>query len=266
MSKLGVKWNYYRRGDRSGVPLIYLHGFMGSGKIWLPLMPRLPESICLIAPDLPGHGGTEAELNDLDFDSLSEALIDFIDQNSFDKPIIAGYSMGGRIALYTALKYRQKFRAMILESTTAGIENETDRRERFIHDQNMAEKLRQEDMKIFLENWYKQPVFAYLGKSVKDGIIQKKTSNDPDKLARVVTLLSPGIQPSLWEDLPKWDKPALIIAGELDRKYVEISEKMTANIKSAKLEIIKKAGHIVHLENLKEYSSVLNSFIRSYIL
>lgn len=268
MSMLKVKWHYIESGNTSGIPMLFLHGFMAHSGIWKPVIEQLPDSMYAVALDLPGHGKTEADLETLDFEPLSDAVNEFI-QNQFGRPIVLlGYSMGGRIALYTALKYPENFIGLILESTTPGIENPEERGKRVLEDKAKAEKLRSTDIRTYLTDWYKLPVFASLERrpDLVEKIINKKSANDPNALAEVVVRLSPGRQKTLWNDLDRWKKPTLVIAGELDEKFCTVAKKMAPRFDDADLKIIPGAGHIVHLENHKDFTAVLNFFLSSRIL
>ena len=263
MGNLIHSWNAYKTDDSSKPPLLFLHGFMGSGRIWLPTFDLLKDSHYCVALDLPGHGQTDADLHQLTFSTLADSISTFIDDSFTSPPGIVGYSMGGRIALYTALKYPEKFSSLILESTTAGISDSFERQKRMLRDQTVARKFLETDMKSFLEDWYSQPVFAYLADypGLLAHIIEKKSTGDPKKLAEVIVKLSPGTQPPLWDQLSHWTKPTLIIAGSIDDKFREIGKRLHAAMPQSRLEIIDGAGHIVHLEKHKEFMSALYSFL-----
>lgn len=268
MTSLNVKWHHYEHGDPSGIPILFLHGFMGHAGVWRPVMEQLTDNMYAVALDLPGHGKTTSELRNLDFDSVSDAVSGFV-KNHFDHPpILLGYSLGGRIALYTALKHPDLFGGLVLESTTPGIESRADRDVRLGEDQAKADKLRTTDIRTYLTDWYQLPVFASLAlrNDLIEKIIKKKSGGDPVALAEVIVRLSPGRQKSLWGELDRWDKPTLIIAGELDEKFCNIARQMVPRIKNADLKIIRDAGHIVHLENRKDFMIALNFFLSSRIL
>jgi 2-succinyl-6-hydroxy-2,4-cyclohexadiene-1-carboxylate synthase len=231
-------------------------------------MNQLPDKTYAVAVDLPGHGETEADLKHLDFESLSGAIVDFINEQLKTPPIVVGYSMGGRIALYMALKYPESVGALVLESSSPGIENASERESRLIQDEKRADSLRRSGLRAFLADWYEQPLFNSLKSrsGMVESIIQKKLDNSADNLAEVMVRLSPGRQKPLWEDLRKWDKPTLIIAGELDGKYCDIAHRMASITDQSELKLISDAGHIAHLENKKDFIAALNFFLSSYIL
>jgi 2-succinyl-6-hydroxy-2,4-cyclohexadiene-1-carboxylate synthase len=268
VGSLNVQWHYQQAGEPSGVPILFLHGFMGHGGVWQQTVDQLPDGMFAVTPDLPGHGKTIANLEFLDFDSAAEAVAGFIEAQLNRPPVLVGYSMGGRIALYTALKFPEKFTGLVLESASPGISDAGERKKRLGEDKAKADKLLKTDVRTYLKEWYQLPVFDSLADKPElvEKIIQKKVGNDPAALAEVVVRLSPGVQPSLWDKLDRWDKTTLIIAGEKDNKFCEIARQMASCMPQGDLKIIPDAGHIVHLENNKDFASALNFFLSSYIL
>jgi pimeloyl-ACP methyl ester carboxylesterase/putative sterol carrier protein len=99
------------RGD----PVVLLHGLGGSKISWLPILPALAMNHQVIVPDLPGHGESEKPRG-ADFSPLYYARVvrKLMDQASFDRAVIVGNSMGGRIALELALRSSRRVRAMAL--------------------------------------------------------------------------------------------------------------------------------------------------------
>jgi 2-succinyl-6-hydroxy-2,4-cyclohexadiene-1-carboxylate synthase len=263
-----VDWHYHCRGAADGPPILFLHGFMAHGGIWLPTMEQLPEGFRSIALDLPGHGQTDADLKHMTFDALSDVIAAFAGITIRRPAILVGYSMGGRIALRTALRHPGYFCGLVLESANPGIENSAARKERLTSDKKWADKLRQGDIRAFLQEWYTQPVFSSLHRKPEliEQIIQKKSDNNPGALAEVMFRLSQGKQPPLWDQLQEWEAPTLIIAGELDQTYTDIARRMATSLKNPTLRIVPDAGHIVHLENNKDFVAALKFFLSSYIL
>jgi len=268
MSALVSEWSFHKGGRADGIPVLFLHGFMGAGGDWTTIISGLEDIIYGIAPDLPGHGKTRADLLLLDFDSLADALAEFAVVHFARPPILAGYSMGGRVALYTALKHPENFPSLVLTSTTAGIADEPEREKRLLLDRARGEKLRASGLQAFLSEWYRQPIFESLRQrpEVAEAMAREKSDNDVESLAQVIVRLSPGRQPSLWAELSRWEKPALVIAGERDDQYCRLARQMAALFPRAELRIIPDAGHLVHRENPIDFATALKFFIAAYIL
>ncbi|MDD4050408.1 MAG: 2-succinyl-6-hydroxy-2,4-cyclohexadiene-1-carboxylate synthase [candidate division Zixibacteria bacterium] len=266
VEKLKVACRYHTVGDPGRPPLLFLHGFMGDGRVWLPTMNQLQDVVYSVALDLPGHGNTEADLAHLDFGNLAETVAAFV-YDHFDRPaVLVGYSLGGRVALHAALSHPDRFRGLVLESASAGIEDKDERLQRLEQDEATAAKLCATDMRSFLTEWYQQPLFSSLRPETVAGIIDRKAHNDPLRLAEVVVKLSPGRQSSLWDRVSAWNKPALIVAGELDEKYRAQATRLAGQMKRSSLQIVPGAGHIVHLENNAGFVEALKSFLDAYIL
>ena len=124
---------------KNNTPFVFLHGFMGSMESWNEIIPQF--NIPIVFIDLPGHG--QSHFKDIDNYSFTEWIDDFkfiLDKLSINRINLYGYSMGGRLAFSFACEYTQMVNRLILESTTAGIIDETECEKRISEDLlNMAE-------------------------------------------------------------------------------------------------------------------------------
>src|SRR4051794_10857936 len=102
----GINLYYERRG--SGQPLILLHGGLGSGEMFGPTIALLADHHEVIAPDLQGHGRTADTDRPIDIRLMADDIAALIDHLRLEKPDIVGYSLGGGVALFTAVKYPDK--------------------------------------------------------------------------------------------------------------------------------------------------------------
>ena len=97
----------------SGRPLILLHGGLGSGEMFGPLLPVLAEHHQVITPDLQGHGRTADIDRPIDIRLMADDIAALIDHLGLEQPDIGGYSLGGGVALQTAVKYPAKVRRLV---------------------------------------------------------------------------------------------------------------------------------------------------------
>ncbi len=268
MDDFHVDWHYYAEGNPKSTPYLFLHGFMGDGSVWLPIMKELSADIYAVAPDLPGHGKTQVDQEKYSCDILVHALVKFAAERFAKPPVVVGYSMGARIALYMVQTHPDEVSGLILESPSPGIEDEKERHNRLELDKKRADDMRRVGLPDFLKEWYTQPIYSSLADKPEmvARLIEKKSRGDAEMLARTIVCLSPGAQPSLWHHLGHWQKPTLIIAGEKEQKYRDIARRMAAVMPTATLSIIPNAGHIVHLENYPEFMAALKFFVSTYIL
>ncbi len=115
-------WIYHTRPRRTdtttGVPIVFLHGFGGDGRTWLPFFPAFRDSRELVSVDVPGFGNSDLLIADDPTptwyaDRLSFLLQDFVVRWG-QPPIVVGKSMGGMIAGMVAAKNPELVRALLL--------------------------------------------------------------------------------------------------------------------------------------------------------
>lgn len=251
-------------GDSGSPPVLFLHGFMGSSADWRGITTALKDSSLCIAVDLPGHGaslGMEPEAYTID--GAARAVICTLDELGIERPVIAGYSMGGRLALYLALRYPERCSGLFLESTSPGLERAEERSARREADEEKAKRLESRDFEEFLEDWYSQPLFAPLArdKNLLGRTIEARLLNEPGELARSLRGMGTGSQPSLWGELELLTVPALSVAGVLDEKYAGISSRMADLSPWIESVFVPETGHTVHAESPAEYISLLLRFL-----
>ncbi len=112
---------YIRHPDIISVkPIIFLHGFLESGDIWLPWVTRTKWNSSLVIPDLPGHGKSEAWTGNNRFAGWAAYLVNYMDnltgrKNKFD---LVAHSMGGYLALEMAALFPQRMHKVVLFHST----------------------------------------------------------------------------------------------------------------------------------------------------
>ena len=99
----GIDLYYETHG--AGRPLILLHGGLGSGEMFGPILPALAEQHQVITPDLQGHGRTADIDRPIDIRLMADDIAALIEHLGLEKPDLVGYSLGGGVALQTAVKY-----------------------------------------------------------------------------------------------------------------------------------------------------------------
>jgi pimeloyl-ACP methyl ester carboxylesterase len=110
----GVHMYYERHG--SGRPIVLLHGGLGLGSMFGPIIPILAAEHEVILPDLQGHGRTADVDRPMDHRLMADDIAALIDQLGLDKPDVVGYSLGGGVAFFTALKHPDKVRKLVMIS------------------------------------------------------------------------------------------------------------------------------------------------------
>ena len=108
--------NLYYETHGSGQPMILLHGGLGSGEMFGPVLPALAANHQVIVVDLQGHGRTADIDRPMDVRLMADDIAALIDHLGLDRPDLVGYSLGGGVALHTAAKYPAKVGRLVVAS------------------------------------------------------------------------------------------------------------------------------------------------------
>lgn len=255
---------YTVTGPEDRLVALFLHGFLGSGAEWEEIISRLSGRFQCLAVDLPGHGRSASldRRRSWNMENTAKAVIALLQNLGIRKCFLAGYSMGGRLALYLTLTYPQYFAKTILESASPGLKTEPERRERIARDEQLAQRLEEEDFREFLHDWYRQPLFQTLAQHPRfEEIFQNRLQNDPRGLAKSLREMGTGAQPSLWERLPGNKIPLLLVVGEKDAKFGALAGEMAEHCPAVSVQVIPGCGHNVHMENAGVFAEALIKFV-----
>jgi len=100
----------------SGRPLVLLHGGLGSGEMFGPILSNFAERRQVILPDLQGHGRTADIDRPLDVRFMADDVAALIDHLGLDRPDVVGFSLGGGVALQTAVRHPGKVGRLVAAS------------------------------------------------------------------------------------------------------------------------------------------------------
>jgi pimeloyl-ACP methyl ester carboxylesterase len=110
----GVSLHYEEHG--SGEPLVLLHGGLGAGEMFGAIMPALCAHRRVIAVDLQAHGATADVDRPLRPQAMADDVAALIEHLGLPRADVMGYSLGGFVALRTAIQHPQRVRRLVLVS------------------------------------------------------------------------------------------------------------------------------------------------------
>ena len=260
---------YRVRVAGTGPPLVMLHGFTGASDNWTHANAKtLADDRMLIMPDLIGHGGTDAPADPARYamDRAAADLIDLTTALGADQFDLLGYSMGGRLALYTALHHPGRVSRLILESASPGLATPNERATRRERDDQLANRIETEGIPAFVAYWASIPLFATqqaLPQNVRDRLQQQRLQNRATGLAASLRGMGTGVQPSLWGRLDELQPPTLLITGETDPKFMMINRKMATTLPDVNHSVIPQAGHTTHLERPHVFQDLVRGHLQA---
>lgn len=250
--------------------IVLLHGFTQTGRSWAPVVAAMGERYRALAPDLRGHGEAAAArpvgFAAIEADVLALAPPRFA---------LAGYSMGGRIALDLALRDgAQAARAgtaaardaaaapprverLALIGASPGLRTDAERVARRAADAALADEIERDGVEPFARRWAAQPLFAGQPPAVAAAAHAERLRSTPEGLAASLRGAGTGAMEPLWERLPQLRIPVALIVGERDGKFRAIAEQMAELIPQATLHVVAGAGHAVQLERPEAVAALL---------
>jgi 2-succinyl-6-hydroxy-2,4-cyclohexadiene-1-carboxylate synthase len=223
--------------------LVLLHGFTQTRQSWRRTVAALGGRYRALAPDLPGHG-LAAERRPASF----AACAAYIRALARGPCTLAGYSMGGRIALYTALTLPGVVERLVLVGASPGIADPAERKARRRADEALADRIEAIGIESFAAEWGAQPLFAGQDERAAAAAHADRLRNTPAGLAAALRGLGTGVMPPLHGRLADLAIPVALVVGERDEKFRAIAERMAAAIADCRLEIVTGAGHAAQLE------------------
>ena len=258
------KLHYATIGNPENSAVLMLHGFLGSHQDFEPVLLTLSQHFYCVIPDLPGHGQTVTASNGYTFSAIAQTLLKLLDNLQIDRAHLLGYSMGGRLALYTLCTFPERFTRTVLESASPGLKTAQERAERQKRDWAIAHQLETIPLHSFLSHWYQNPLFNSLKNHPAhyQAMLNRRQRNHPSELASALRGFSTGVQPSLWNRLSEMGQPLLFIAGALDCKFVALAQEMLRTcrqnvVTQADIKVCQGCGHNIHLEAPDRYAQVV---------
>ena len=261
----GLALYYDRYGF--GPPVVLLHGFTGSRTSWTDFVREINSEFCTLSFDLIGHGrsGSPAEKARYQMDQAVDDLVAAVKTIGFDKAVWVGYSLGGRTALQVWNRHPEVVSALVVEGASPGIQDNLERRSRVESDEHLATEILERGMEWFVEYWEALPLWhsqnQTLSASMKTAIRAQRMAQREIGLANSLVGMGTGAQSWIGDDLQAITVPTLLVTGERDKKFIDISHEMATRISSAVRVDIGLAGHAAHVENPVEFNSVVREFL-----
>jgi len=232
-------------GIQDALPLVFLHGWLSDASDWAPVADGIGDKP-ILRPDLVPRAGWEESIRQV--------------TTSLPPCVLVGYSMGGRVALATALAPDSPARGLVLISANPGLEQERERESRAASDKRLLGNLTEANREAFLEAWFQQSLFQSVDAATRRRWIDERASLDLTRQRGLLQCLGIAGQPNFWPHLARLSIPTLLITGELDTKYREILLRMSGHLPDAEAVVMPGASHAPH----REQPALVRSLVESW--
>ena len=239
----------------TGFPLVLVHGFLGTSKMWEPQINFFKNYFRVITPDLPGFGRSNKVKSHNSIQSIANLILDCLEEKKIDKFNLLGHSMGGMIVQEMAKKNGDKISKLICYST--GPRGEMPGRFETVDQsrENFKKKGLELSAKNIAKTWFVLDDKArYFNLCIEVG---KQASMESADNALIAFQNWNGL-----DTLQNIKNETLIVWGDQDKSYnLEQVQTLEKNIVKSKLVIFKNCAHNVHLEQPDQFNTTIKDFL-----
>lgn len=226
--------------------LVLIHGFLGSSEDWAEVARGYFQNFDCHFYTVPGHRFKPVDRSKPLLEIVLSELDSLITELKKKGPVfMAGYSLGGRIALQYSARFHGKVIKLAILSANPG-SFQTSCNNYASQVALWQKQLRTLPFKTFIQTWYKSPLFKRL--TLDKTLLKRRLKNCPEDLAYVVKELSIDRCPNLWNQPPSFFKNCLFFFGKEDIKYGQVAKKLLQE-KSAATICVDGASHALLQEN-----------------
>lgn len=226
--------------------IVALHGFLGLKTDWDCL-----EIPCMQAVDL----------YQFQWEGLWQCARQLNNQFQYEKekPILMGYSLGGRLALHALIEWPDLWHAGVIISAHPGLISKGEKEERVHSDRQWAKRFLEEEWDNVIRAWDNRPVLASSSFTFKRG----EKNYDKKILAQILMAGSLGRQENLRGFIANLSLPLLWVVGENDSNYVQLSQSIALNSPQSKIECLPQAGHRLPWEQPRLFKNLILDLFRN---
>ncbi len=250
-----VAWFEVGRGE----PLILIHGLADDHRAWRRALPSLMLRHRVLMYDLRGHGGTSLGRPDGTLEQLGADLASLMDSIGVDTAHVAGFSLGGTIAMRMAIDHPSRVRSLVLVATSSRV----GRAAADWYRERVAMVDRSDPQLRATLDRDTADVYAQSPAELEEGLlIRRQSTADPRGYANACASMAALNTAPLDPALGRISAPTLIVASELDRHCPpKAAEIIAAGIEGSRLEVIPGAGHPIPVEKPGELADSINAFL-----
>ena len=259
VSMNGITLHYREEGPTAEVPLVFIHSLGCDLRIWDDVVSRLSHTFALIRYDQRGHGLSDAPPMPYSMSQLSEDVHGLLDHLGVERAVLVGVSVGGVVALQTALDFPGRVMALVLCDTAAKIGTDT-----YWNDRITA--LREHGMPFLadtiLARWF-APEFIQQNPALYRGFYNLLTRMPLDGYIGTCMALR---DTDLRDRLGEVHVPALVLCGAEDVVITpKIARELADSLPDARFRLIENAAHTPSVEQPEAVTIAITEFLKENV-
>jgi pimeloyl-ACP methyl ester carboxylesterase len=255
----------YAESHGAGIPVIFSNGLCTTCENFRPQVEAFVEAGAQpILWDYRGHGRSESPDDPAAY-TLDRVLDDLGRVLDWAAPgqraVLAGVSFGGLASLHFARKHPERVRGLILIATGPGFKNpaaaarwseSSERSASLIQSEGSAAFVKSKAAPSLIGLHPQRPAARVAARAIAD--------QDPVGLVHFNRQIAAHV-PSIIDELPRIDCPALVVVGEEDDAFLRAAEVLTARLPRVERETIPAAGHMANLDESEAFNAIALRFL-----
>jgi 3-oxoadipate enol-lactonase len=235
--------------------LLLVHAFPVDAGMWADQVAVLGGEAKILAPSLPGFGGTPGVGDVMTMDAAADFLAGELDREGVDRAVVCGLSMGGYIAFSLWRRHRGRIAGLVLADTRAEPDDEAGRERR----RAVAEKTRSGGSEAVAAE--PPPLLSEGADPAVWDRVREMIRRQPGSSIAAASL-GMAERPDSRPILSEIDVPTTVIVGSGDTLTPPpMSEAMVASIPDAELVVLDGAGHLSNLEASDGFTAALRGLL-----
>lgn len=258
-----------------GFPLLFVHGLGSAIPAWSKNIPYLSAYYRCLALDLPGYGKSTKAGFQPGMQFYAGIIRDFLDRLQLPDCYLLGHSMGGQVAIHTALQYPERIKKLVL-AAPAGLETFTDQEAKELAGWFDREKVFKAGPAVIEQNmkanFYQFPDDAQT--IVSDRIRYRDCTDYAAFCSAISASVSAMLQEPVYEKLSLLQMPVLILFGRQDAyipspllhpglELEQMVKRATARIPAGSYYMLEECGHFVQWEQAATFNQQLLKFLQT---
>lgn len=238
-----------------GRPVVFLHGWLGSWRYWFPTMERVAEHFRTYSFDFWGFGESRRKSTYESIQNYSDQVIRFLDELGIDRCLLVGHSMGGMVALKTAINHPKRIsRVAAVGAPIVG--------------DSLSWLLKLTDRPLFADAfgrvpWFRRFMFRWFLGEADDQHVHEILD---DSVKSSSTTLRNAVG-SMWRtdlrpELQRLSVPTLIVHGGRDVIVRPNQADLFDNVSPAEVVLMPESRHFPFLDEADLFNDILIRFLK----
>jgi pimeloyl-ACP methyl ester carboxylesterase len=238
-----------------GRPVVFLHGWLGSWRYWFPTMERVAENFRTYSFDFWGFGESRRKSTYESIQNYSDQVIRFLDELGIDRCLLVGHSMGGMVALKTAINHPKRIsRVAAVGAPIVG--------------DSLSWLLKLTDRPLFADAFARVPAFRrfmfhwFLGEADDQHVHEILDDSVKSSSTTLRNAVGSMWRTDLRPELSRLSVPALIVHGGRDEIVHPNQADLFDNVSSAEVVVMPESRHFPFLDESELFNELLLRFLK----